>query len=161
MIRLKSILVAVIVFAACQNVAFADSVSVSASVSAEIKVEVKSETISEPIKKTDGYTGVIVDCRGLGLKRAASPVIRSESGKVIYGDKDLDFDKINEIGMASYATDINDVARAGSKPLMVKAKSLHNFNCNPVLSDADAQRIVFANSIDDFLKDLSVVFLTD
>ena len=49
-----------------QNSAFAESVSISAStsVSTEIKLEINSETE----KKSSIYTGVIVDCRGLGFK---------------------------------------------------------------------------------------------
>lgn len=150
---------AVTIFTAIPNYALADSVSVSTSISAQINVEVNTEVTTE--KKSEGYTGVIIDCRGLELRRAMSPVIQDESGKIIYGDKDLDCDKITEIGMASYSTSMDDVARAGSHPLIVKAIKLNNFNSNPVLSNADAQKVLITNEISGYLKELSVVFLMD
>ena len=39
-----------------------------------------------------GYTGVIIDCTGLGLRPAMSPVIKAENGQPIYGYKNLDVD---------------------------------------------------------------------
>lgn len=154
--RFKLVLSAAVIFILFPNFAFAEEVEVSEKVSTEVKIEINSDS------KSTEYSGVIVDCRGLGLQTAASPVIKNESGKIIYGDKDLDFDKINEIGMAEYAVSIEDsAARAGTHPLIVKAVKLENFNCNPVLSNIDAERVVLADRINEFLKDLKVVFLTD
>lgn len=155
------IMSAVTMFFANTNCASAESVSVSASISTQISVEVAADTAAPVVRKTEGYTGVIVDCRGLDLRRAMSPVIQAENGKIIYGDKDLDFDKINEIGMAEYATDIHSATRAGSKPLIVRAVGLSNFNSNPVLSSADAKKVLITNQYSGYLKNLSVVFLTD
>lgn len=136
--------------------AYVPSNTFAAEVSDEIKIEVSSDSQSE------SYSGVIVDCRGLGLQTAASPVIKTESGKIIYGDKDLDFDKINEIGMAAYATSFEDSAeRVGTNPLIVRAVSVDQMKSNPVLQDIDAEKVITANEINDFLKDLKVVFLTD
>lgn len=156
--NLKIILAAaaVVIFSTAPNSVSADSVSVSASVSTEIKMEVTTD------KQHVTYSGVIVDCRGLGLQTAASPVIKTESGKIIYGDKDLDFDKINEIGMALYATTMQEsVSRAGTSPLIVRAVAIDKMKSNPVLSNADAARVVEANKISGFFKELNVVFLTD
>lgn len=158
----KSIIMAVsavTIFAAIPNYALAESVSVSASISAQINVEVNTEVKTE--KKSEEYTGVIIDCRGLDLRRAMSPVIQSENGEIIYGDKDLDFDKITEIGMAEYAVTMKETARAGERPLIVKAIKLNNFNSNPVLSNADAQKVLITNEISGYLKELNVVFLMD
>ena len=154
--RLKKLLTAAMILAAIPNLASADSVEISASVSAEIKVEINSDS------RAIGYSGVIVDCRGLGLQTAASPVIKAESGKIIYGDKDLDFDKINEIGMAAYATTMQEsVSRVGEHPFIVRAIRLDKFNTTPVLSNNDAERVVLADSTSGFFKELRVVFLTD
>lgn len=153
----KLILLVAIIFLSTPNAAFADSVSISASVLAEFKLEIKSE----PSNKTSTFTGIIIDCRGLGLKRVMSPVIKNETGKTIYGDKDLDYDKIVAMGMASYVTDIAQAKRAGSKPLIVKAVALDNCYSNPVLSDEDSRRVLTANEHNNFLKDLNVVFLMD
>ena len=159
--KLILLIFATTIFAAIPNYALADSVSVSASVSAQINVEINSETTPELKKQTEGYTGVIIDCRGLNLQRVMSPVIKDENGEIIYGDKDLDLDKINEIGMAAYATNMNETSRAGSNPIIVPAMKLSNFNSNPVLSVADASRVLIANEDSGFLKNLNVVFLTD
>ena len=160
MLRFKSFLpvLALIIFAAVPNDVRADSVSVSASISANINVEINSESAAPNV---EGYTGVIIDCRGLNLQRAMSPVIKDEDGRIIYGDKDLDFDKINEIGMAEYCNNINSAARAGLRPLIVQALGLTNFRTCPVLSNVDARKILATNENCGYLQELNVVFLTD
>ena len=106
-----------------------------------------------------GYTGLIVDCRGLGLKPVMSPVIKNAEGTPIYGYKNLDYDKVISNGMAGYTTDIARASRAGSNPLVVRAVSLDNHNGNPVLSVADANRVLIENGATGFLDTASVVFL--
>lgn len=106
-----------------------------------------------------GYTGLIVDCRGLGLRPVMSPVIKNTDGTPIYGYKNLDYDKIIENGMAGYTTDISRASRAGTNPLIVRAVSLDNHNGNPVLSLADANRVLIENGATGFLDTASVVFL--
>lgn len=106
-----------------------------------------------------GYTGLIVDCRGLGLRPVMSPVIKNTDGTPIYGYKNLDYDKVISNGMAGYTTDINRATRAGRNPLIVKAVSLDNNNGNPVLSLADANRVLIENGATGFLDTASVVFL--
>lgn len=155
---LKWFLVALSVIVFSANSTSALAASVSASMSTEIHLEINSDTDS----KTITYSGIIIDCRGLGLKSSASPVIKNESGKIIYGDKDLDFDKINEIGMAEYTTTIQDsTPRAGKNPLIVRAVKLDKFNTSPILSNKDAERVVLANENSGFFKELKVVFMTD
>lgn len=136
----------------------------------ETQTETESSTPAQVIKKTvkdfakmaqGDYTGLIVDCRGLGLKTAVSPVIKNANGTKIYGHKDLDIDKIISIGVADYVNDPKNVSRAGSHPLIVKAIALENFNCDPVISVADSNRILIENYVTKFLKELSVVFLFD
>ena len=46
-----------------------------------------------------------------------------------------------------------------SNPLVVKAVSLDNHNGNPVLSLADANRVLIENGATGFLDNASVVFL--
>lgn len=107
------------------------------------------------------YTGLIVDCRGLGLKPVMSPVILNTNGTKIYGHKNLDYDKVTSQGMADYVSDPTQVSRAGDKPLVVKAVKLENFNSNPVLSIKDSNRVLIENHATKFLNDLKVVFITD
>lgn len=107
-----------------------------------------------------GFTGLIVDCRGLGLKPVMSPVVKNENGEPIYGYKNLDYDKIIEIGMAGYSTDTTNVARAGSNPLVVRAVKIDgSTKGNPVISVADANRVLIENNASGFLDKMNVVFL--
>ena len=105
-----------------------------------------------------GYTGVIIDCTGLGLRPVMSPVIKAENGRPIYGYKNLDSDKIIQNGMASYARSEADAARAGTNPLRLRAVSVDG-NANPVLSANDANRLLLENSVSGFLDATNVVFL--
>ena len=125
---------------------------------------------SQPVRKSvedyaamaeGGYTGLIVDCRGLELQPVMSPVIKNVNGTKIYGHKNLDIDKVISMGMADYIDDTNNAGRAGDKPLVVKAVSLENFNSNPVVAISDSNRILIENYASKFLKDLKVVFLFD
>ena len=106
-----------------------------------------------------GFTGLIVDCRGLGLKPVMSPVIKNANGQPIYGYKNLDYDKIIANGMAGYAQDIERAGRAGKNPLVVRAIALDNHNSTPVLSTADANRVLIENGATHFLDATNVVFL--
>ena len=120
------------------------------------------KTVKDYAQNAQGdYTGLIVDCRGLGLKTAASPVIKNTNGTKIYGHKNLDIDKIISIGVADYVDDIKKCSRAGENPLVVKAVALEDFNCNPVVTVADSNKILIENYATKFLKNLSVVFLCD
>ena len=62
------------------------------------------------------YTGLIVDCRGLGLSPCMSPVLRDDGGTPIYGYKNIDPDKVNEVGMVAYTSNPANARRAGSDP---------------------------------------------
>ena len=108
------------------------------------------------------YTGLVIDCRGKGLNPVMSPVIKNSNDEKIYGHQNLDYDKIIVNGMASYANDVNDQisrSRAGNNPLVVQATSLSDINANPVVSVADADRILAANQRDKFLENCAVVFV--
>ena len=119
-----------------------------------------SSAASAPDGKAIGsFTGLIVDCRGLGLKPVMSPVIKNVKGKPIYGYKNLDYDKVIQNGMASYAKDMSNASRAGSNPLIVRAVGLENHNGTPILSVADANRVLIENGATHFLDNTNVVFL--
>lgn len=107
-----------------------------------------------------GYTGLIVDCSGLGLKPVMSPVIRNANQQPIYGYKNLDYDRVIAHGMASYTTSMSgNVSRAGSNPLIVKAVSLAEHNSYPVLSMNDSNKVLSANQSSHFLEMCAVVFV--
>ena len=106
-----------------------------------------------------GYTGLVVDCRGMNINFVMSPVIKNINGQKIYGHQNLDYDRVIREGMASYAQDMNQAARAGAKPLVVKAVWLDDLNANPVLSAEDADLVLYENSQSHFLDNIAVVFL--
>ena len=109
------------------------------------------------------YTGLVVDCSGLGLEAVMSPVVKNGNGQPIYGYKNLDIDKVIEDGMASYANSANDAIsreRAGNNPLVVRAQKVDGtIPGNPVISVADADKVLIANQSDMFLDNCNVVFV--
>ena len=114
----------------------------------------------QPKPRKGNYTGLIVDCRGLGtLNPVMSPVVKNANGQKIYGHKNLDYDRIILEGMANYAADMSQAGRAGSNPLVIHAIGLDDFNANPVLSNEDADFVLYENSQTHFLENIAVVFL--
>ena len=115
---------------------------------------------TQPTYSGGGYTGLVVDCRGLGgINPVMSPVIKNAHGSKIYGHKNLDYDRIIAEGMASYAQSMSQASRAGSNPLVVRAIRLDDLNANPVLSMEDADLVLYENSQSHFLENIAVVFL--
>src|SRR5574344_398629 len=102
----------------------------------------KTNVNKQQITTTGIYTGLIVDCREMGLRPAMSPVIKSANGESIYGYKNLDSKYVIHNGMAGYMNEIDNTnyGRAGNNPLIIKAVSLDNNNTYPVLSAEDATR---------------------
>ena len=105
-----------------------------------------------------GYTGVIIDCRGMGLRPVMSPVIKAENGRPIYGYKNLDSDKVVASGMAAYVRNEADATRAGSNPLRIRAIGV-DAGANPVLSAEDARHVLIENGATGFLDATNVVFI--
>ena len=123
---------------------------------------VRKKSVTEYAAQAKGdYTGLIVDCRGLKLKPIMSPVIVNSNGTTIYGHKNIDIDKIISVGLVDYVKQIDEVARAGDNPLVVKAIRLEYDDTTPVLSLPDSNRVLIENHATKFLKDLKVVFLFD
>ena len=111
------------------------------------------------IQKEGNYTGLIIDCHGLGLKPAMSPVIKNANLESIYGYKNLDYNKVVSNGMAGYANSYQEASRAGSHPLIVKATQLLGLGVNPVVSMEDADKILLENQATHFLDNTNVVFV--
>jgi len=118
-----------------------------------------SPSTTVTVTVSGGYTGVIVDCRGLNLNPVMSPVIKDSSGVKLYGHQNLDYDMVIRDGMASYAHDMSQASRAGSNPLVIKAERLDDHNANPVLSVTDGNRMLLENNSAGFLSKTAVVFL--
>lgn len=105
------------------------------------------------------YTGVVIDCRGLGLNPVMSPVIKNSKGEKLYGHKNINPDYVIANGMAGYAHDMGMASRAGSNPLVIKAERLADHNANPVISVDDGNLMLLENNSGGFLSQTAVVFL--
>ncbi|HHT41916.1 MAG TPA: hypothetical protein GX014_00740 [Firmicutes bacterium] len=116
------------------------------------------------------YTGLIVDARGLNVRRGMSPKIYSESGQLIYAGVAVSYGFLQEAGIVSYGQELSpellrriqpsDTVKVS--PLVVKALSVQgSTDTAVVISDDDAQAILDALDVYDFLAEYSVVFLID
>lgn len=109
--------------------------------------------------EVESYTGLIIDCSGLGLSTAIAPAIKSVGGDTIYAYQNVRRELATDRGMVSYAENITSgVQRAGEKPLIVKAQFVAG-ECDAVVSDEDASKILIANKSAQFLNNCMVVFV--
>ena len=105
------------------------------------------------------YTGLIIDCRGQNISKAIIPSIKSSDGTDIYTYKNVTRQMATEVGMVSYVDEIKEAsARVGIKPLIIKAISVSG-ECDAVISDEDANKILIANQYSKFLNNCTVVFV--
>ena len=105
------------------------------------------------------YTGVIIDCRDFEVNPIMSPVIRLQDGTPVYGYENLQPDKVVRFGMAAYSHGQNMTQRAGSNPLVIRATGMERHNAYPVISDADANRMLAENKVSHFLDNCKVVIM--
>lgn len=101
----------------------------------------------EPTEITEDYTGLIVDCRGLGLEPAMSPAINSKAGGEIYiGNQPVDPAFVIREGIVSYHKSLNDAkqgSRVGKNPLIVKGIAVSgNFKTDVMISEKDTRLIL-------------------
>lgn len=122
-----------------------------------------------PPANLPGYTGIIIDARGMNLDRCRVPKILDDSGRLIYDGTtyNLDDNVVNNIGVVGYISRPEDVraalagnSRAGNAPLTgIRATSLRNHNFDVVISTADADKILAANAQSGFLSRCAIVIL--
>lgn len=121
------------------------------------------------------YTGLIIDCGDLELNPVLLPTIKNSDAQTIYAYENLDYEKVVENGMIGYIqkpekklTALNFIllntvyaaeynSRAGSNPLVIKATALSDNNTNPVVSSADADKILAENQASHFMDNCKVV----
>ena len=127
-----------------------------------------SATITAQIQTSGiGYTGVIVDASGMGLKPSFSPVIYDTNGRAIYGVSNINYDQAISQGMVGYSSSLYDaktLPRVGGSPLVVKAVQVRGGNnstnpVNVVVSVDDGDRILAANAQSSMLMNGNVVFV--
>lgn len=116
-------------------------------------------TVGNLYGATGQYTGLIVDCSGLGLQTAMAPAVYTDGKKVVYGLENFSHDQVINRGYVGYSNSATSgVQRAGSNPMVVKAQSIEHF-FNPVISKEDAARILAENQMNGFLSTGNVVFV--
>ena len=127
-----------------------------------------SATITAQIQTSGvGYTGVIVDASGMGLKPSFSPVIYDTNGRAIYGVSNINYDQAISQGMVGYSASVSaaqTLPRVGATPLVIKAVQVRGGNnstnpVNVVVSVDDGDRILAANAQSQMLMNGSVVFV--
>lgn len=105
------------------------------------------------------YTGVIIDCRGLGLSTAMAPAIFTPDGQPVYGSTNFSDSFLIKNGCVGYSNSVDSgVERAGVNPLVIQAVGIQKF-VSPVISPEDAGRILAENQATGFLNRASVVFV--
>jgi hypothetical protein len=113
------------------------------------------------------YTGVIIDCRGLGMQRCMSPKIIRDDGSEVWGTfEQVNLDYVVETGIALWARSEKELAleevrkRIGANPLLLTAIDVDGHSGSvAVLSDEDATRLLEEDKRGNFLSRFAVVFL--
>ena len=111
------------------------------------------------IRSEINYTGLIIDCRGLKLEQAITPLIKSNDGTEVYAYKNVGYQATVESGMVEYSSSL-DAPRAGEMPLVVKALKISG-SCDVIISSENADKILAANSSAKFLEQRFVVLVRD
>jgi hypothetical protein len=126
------------------------------------------DTIQQPAQESrreDGFTGLVVDCRGLSVKPAMVPVILDEDGSVIYGSAYISREHAVRTGAASYLRDLvaaQRSARAAPRALTVKAiKVVKGRESDVVISNNDGANIRRNPTNLSFLHKGRVLFVLD
>ena len=128
-------------------------------------IVVPKNMVAEPFPAFDpkfvnidaNYTGLVINCGGQELSTAMLPKIKSVSGKEVYAFQYLDRNVVVGRGMVNYS-DSSNTQRAGNNPLTIPVMFIEN-ECDIVVSDDDAEKILAANSKSNFLKNCMVVFV--
>jgi len=111
------------------------------------------------------YTGLVVNCKGLGVRPAMAPKIVDEAGNEIYGSKFVSRKWAVEMGMVGYDKDVNRARqndRVTNNPLVVKGVRASGQNkTDVVISAADAASIHQAAANQNFLDKCKVMFIVN
>ena len=111
----------------------------------------------------EGYSGLIINARGLGITPSMAPRVVDESGKEVYGAEFVNDKGLQQGGIASYAKNEEKAAeRTGGKALVVKALRLADkTKTDVVIANGDADKLRDPNANLSFLADGKVVILVD
>jgi hypothetical protein len=140
-----------------------DVMSAPAPPARERTPDVRREKPSTP--PVDAYTSVIIDARGLGLRRSMSPHILWPDGNVLWGNMEVDPDFVVSEGIALYARNLSaayTTERTGGKPLVLRAIGVRgSARSDVVLSEDIARQLLEADRRYGLLKSFRVIFVVD
>lgn len=110
------------------------------------------------------YTGIIIDCRGLGVEPAMSPAIVSKDGGEVYlGHLPISPDFVINHGIVGYARTLSQArqnSRVGDKPLVIKALSASgNFKTDALIDEHDTQLLMGLEAKSKVLREAHVIFV--
>lgn len=119
----------------------------------------RNRTTDYSMSTNGNYTGLIVDCRGLGIQTAMAPGILTNGRQAVYGLQRLSHDEVINRGYVGYSHSlVSGVSRAGSNPLIVRAISVDRY-VNAVIGTNDANRILAEDKLTGFLDRGNVIFV--
>jgi len=126
---------------------------------------IQAMTPSEKAGHASGYTGLVIDARGLDARPAMAPKVVSEDHEEVYGSAFVSREFAVQQGMAGYARDLADAQhnpRVGDNPLTVKGlRTDGQGKSNIVISNADASKIRTAADHLSFLRQCRVMIVLD
>ena len=83
------------------------SMLIDDSVGGPLADEVKEQKTEDEV---DGYTGIVIDARGIGTQPALIPEIYDDTGAPLYNLSMVDKNAVDEMGMASYVVEFDEGA---------------------------------------------------
>ncbi len=118
----------------------------------------------EPARNPGDYTGVIIDCRGLGLEPAMSPAVMSQSGGELYmGTVQVAPDYVITQGIVGYAYSLAQArqnVRVGANPLIIKGLSATgSFRTDVIIAKEDVRQLLGLDAANSLLRQARVIFV--
>ena len=114
---------------------------------------------------TNGYSGLIVDARGIGARPALVPILVDESGQEVYSPAFVSREYAVQKGVCEYTRTVDGIEnfpRVRPKPLLVKGlRTRGSHPCDIVISNADAFKLRDASTNLHFLKQCRVIIVLD
>lgn len=112
-----------------------------------------------------GFTGLVVDARGLNAKPVMSPKIFDENDQEVYGPTFVSREYAVQQGVVEYTGDIAEARkhkRVAGNPLTVKGlRTAGKGQSDIVISNLDASKLISASENIRFMKQCRVVIVVD
>jgi len=126
-----------------------------------VQLEIKNLGQASPDSENEGFTGLVVDARGVDVRPAMCFTVFDESGRDVYGPAYVSREFVVQKGMCGYVTDISAAEKSdqvGHNPLVVKALSARRpAGTDLVISSTDASRLRGAVQNLFFLRECRVI----